>query len=679
MKIPQSGDVLNGRYRIEAVLGEGSFGVVVRATTLATGRRVALKILKPGERGYEPTSEARFMREMRMIAKLQCPNTLTLYDFGRTDAGLLYMVCEYVEGEDLLNLLNRRGKLLEHEALHIVYQVLLSLGEAHGRGLVHRDIKPQNIRIFNYEDDPLRVKVLDFGLARPFENDDARLTGTGRVVGTPRYMSPEQLFGIEVTPATDVYSLGLVACEMLLGRASTKLDDYRIPMRRGQIPAIEGVSDATRALIHRMTEPDADLRYSSAREALADVREIRTQGPRPEPPGNEDPTIHPEPRPTAPRPPAESPPPVRSASTLSESPSDPWRTAILAGLAALAFTIVAAIVLAVTERASDPPPPQPDASALPAPDVSAPRPPSHDAGPRVVEEAPREVVEQPSKASPGCGVAPPFVGHKTMRHLEGLTEVEWSLYVPQNYAPTRAHPVVILLHNDIQSGESFIARTRFTELADEKGIVLIAPNSRTQTPGSITAWRYPGSIEGITRSIDDASDLLCIDPHRLFAVAHSTGDWGADYLACAGLPLTAIASNSSRPWTTQPTCTPVRKIPRIILSPIDSKRLPRNGGKSCSSSIKHLSLKQLEQILRERNGCRGGSAKTFEHPSGTCFSWDCEKATTSCHVAGGVGWAGSGIAELDPLKCDPPISDFPTNRAIWEFFESVTPVTDQSH
>ncbi|MEZ4462745.1 MAG: protein kinase [bacterium] len=216
------GAELMGKYRVIEVLGSGNFAVVVRATHLEMGRDVALKLLKPEVVAAHPEVAQRFLAEVKIVSRLSHPNTVTIYDFGRTPQGILYMVLEYVDGQPLDVLLD--GKRLSTVRVSgMVRQVLKSLDEAHQQGIVHRDLKPSNIMVFDRHGESDIVKVLDFGVAKLVGDDDEkRATQAGvrrstQFIGTPIYMSPEQVLGQRVTPASDIYSLGLILYQMLTG------------------------------------------------------------------------------------------------------------------------------------------------------------------------------------------------------------------------------------------------------------------------------------------------------------------------------------------------------------------------------------------------------------------------------------------------------------------------------
>ena len=196
-----------GRYRIERTLGHGGMAVVYLAHDEELHRPVALKVLAEHLAG-DDNFRARFLQESKLAGRLSHPNVVQVYDAGETE-GSPYIVMEYVPGDTIA----QRGKLSHVQAVPLALQACAGLQHAHNAGLVHRDIKPANLLV--REDDVL--KVADFGIARAAEL--TRLTQHGTVIGTAAYLSPEQAAGAEVTPATDIYSLGAVVYELLTGRA----------------------------------------------------------------------------------------------------------------------------------------------------------------------------------------------------------------------------------------------------------------------------------------------------------------------------------------------------------------------------------------------------------------------------------------------------------------------------
>ncbi len=214
---PREGDVLDGRFRIDALIGHGGFGAVYAATQLNLQRRVALKVLRPDLIATDE-SRARFRREAEMAQRLEHPNTVRLFDFGGADAGTPYMAFELLRGRGLDDIISRDGRQSETRVARMASQVLKSLMEAHDKGIVHRDIKPSNIFLCDFPGEPDFVKVLDFGIAKPTKGDASTVTSDGQVLGSPSYMSPEQVRGDPVGPGSDLYSLGLVMAEMMTGR-----------------------------------------------------------------------------------------------------------------------------------------------------------------------------------------------------------------------------------------------------------------------------------------------------------------------------------------------------------------------------------------------------------------------------------------------------------------------------
>jgi serine/threonine protein kinase len=222
------GRTLARKYAIEELIGSGGMGAVYRARQVALDKWVAVKVLHR-EMAGEPKFVARFKREALSASRLDHPNSLRVLDFGE-DQGLLYLVMEYVEAEDLLSILDRAWPLETERIVSVVSQTLAALGVAHDLGIVHRDIKPENILVeAGVDDDGLPtdvIKVCDFGVAKlaPRGAGDAdsfspRLTVDGLAIGTPDYMSPEQARGEAVDGRSDLYSVGVVLYRMLAGRA----------------------------------------------------------------------------------------------------------------------------------------------------------------------------------------------------------------------------------------------------------------------------------------------------------------------------------------------------------------------------------------------------------------------------------------------------------------------------
>ncbi|PIE20992.1 MAG: hypothetical protein CSA66_00225 [Proteobacteria bacterium] len=218
---PFIGRVIGGQYRVDDKIGEGGMGAVYRATQLAVSRSVAIKVLRAHVPEIDKAALVhRFRREAMSTSKLRHPNTVSVYDFGETEDGTLYMVLELLDGVTLTELVERHAPLPPERVAYIGKQIAKSLAEAHECGIVHRDLKPDNIFICDYHGDADFTKVMDFGIARLLSGDDARdVTRTGMMVGTPRYIAPEQAMAKKVGPPADLYALGVILYEMLTGRA----------------------------------------------------------------------------------------------------------------------------------------------------------------------------------------------------------------------------------------------------------------------------------------------------------------------------------------------------------------------------------------------------------------------------------------------------------------------------
>jgi serine/threonine protein kinase len=246
---PVARKVIRGRYQVLRKLGEGGMGTVYLAEQLSIGRRVALKVLR-GNYARDDEFIARFRREARLAASLSHRNIVTVYDFDQDDDGSLFIVMEYVSGMQLTQLIRNDGPLGVVRATRLGRQIAEGLAAAHRAGVIHRDIKPDNIMVID-DCGSESVRLMDFGVARLREGGTGiQLTRAGTLLGTPAYMAPEQVEGEEVSDKTDIYALGIVLYEMLSGsvpfKASTpsavllkQMQEKPVPLRklRGEVPA----------------------------------------------------------------------------------------------------------------------------------------------------------------------------------------------------------------------------------------------------------------------------------------------------------------------------------------------------------------------------------------------------------------------------------------------------------
>jgi tetratricopeptide (TPR) repeat protein len=266
----QPGDVLGARFEILKVLGEGGMGTVYKATDREVDHIVALKLIRP-ELAVHPAILARFKQELLTARRVTHRNVIRIHDLSEVD-GVKFITMEFVEGCDLRKLLIERGKLAPEEAVEIVRQVCLALDAAHGAGVIHRDLKPQNVM----QDNQGRILVMDFGLARSLQSDG--MTQTGALLGTIEYMSPEQGMGKQLDGRSDLFAVGLIFYELLTCKLPFKADTAMASLlKRNQeraVPAAEldatipkGLSD----IVSKCLERDLNLRYQSAQEILADL------------------------------------------------------------------------------------------------------------------------------------------------------------------------------------------------------------------------------------------------------------------------------------------------------------------------------------------------------------------------------------------------------------------------
>ncbi|MGZ4152501.1 MAG: Stk1 family PASTA domain-containing Ser/Thr kinase, partial [Actinomycetota bacterium] len=272
LRIPEAASLitLDGRYHVLGKVAAGGMGEVYRAHDAVLEREVAIKVLHPSLAGDAGFVE-RFRREARSAAGLNHANIVHVHDWGAVD-GIYFMVMEYVRGQSLRDVLNAEGMLAPAAAADVLVQVLAALDHAHRKGIVHRDVKPENIML---TPDGI-AKVADFGLARAYA--DARSTQTGMVTGTVQYLAPEQLQGEPADPRTDLYSLGIVAYELLTGRVPFEGETQmaiayrhlreRVPRASSRNPAVPAGLDGG---VASMSEKDRELRPESAAEARRDL------------------------------------------------------------------------------------------------------------------------------------------------------------------------------------------------------------------------------------------------------------------------------------------------------------------------------------------------------------------------------------------------------------------------
>ncbi len=282
------GKMLDDRYRLEAILGSGGMGTVYRATHVTIGKTLAVKVLAQEFAGDE-TFRKRFLREARAVSQISHHNVVEVSDFGVTPTGSLYLVMEFLEGESLSDLLNREGGLGWRRTKPIILQVCRALQSAHDKGILHRDVKPENCMRISRSDNPNFMKVLDFGLAKMLMNEpgiDISLSAKGGgIMGTPEYMSPERIRGQKLDARSDVYALGVLAYELVTGCVPYSGDHYTkvldqhlnadpIPPRK-VAPKLD-ISRGVETVILRALEKGRDQRFASAGEMADAFEQVET-------------------------------------------------------------------------------------------------------------------------------------------------------------------------------------------------------------------------------------------------------------------------------------------------------------------------------------------------------------------------------------------------------------------
>ncbi|MET0593382.1 MAG: serine/threonine-protein kinase [Polyangiaceae bacterium] len=277
-----TGTTIDGRYRIEGVLGEGGMGVVYLGRHLAIDKKVAIKILR-AEFARRSDTKARFRQEARAASSIENPHIVDVSDFGALHDGSTYLVMEYLEGQPLSSLTKDDKPVKLDRAIAISRQIADGLAEVHDRGIVHRDLKPDNVFLVKEGDQEDFVKILDFGIAKVLESADARVTCAGSLFGTPSYMSPEQAAGMPVDARTDIYALGIIMYELACGRVPFDADTlmgiltqhlYRKPSPLRDLLGETSVSSGLDAIITKALSKAPEQRYQNMRELSADLAAV---------------------------------------------------------------------------------------------------------------------------------------------------------------------------------------------------------------------------------------------------------------------------------------------------------------------------------------------------------------------------------------------------------------------
>ncbi|MCA9643023.1 MAG: protein kinase, partial [Myxococcales bacterium] len=271
---PQAGDVIRGKYRIIRLIGDGGMGTVYEAKHEVLGTPVALKFLHP-ELAKRPGLVSRFLQEAKVSASIQSPHVTRVTDVDQTEDGAAFIVMELLSGEPLQAVLDREHKLSRDRAIDFALQMLSGLEAAHALGVVHRDLKPDNVFITRTSGGPL-LRLLDFGIAKLRETNEYKkgLTRPGAIMGTPEYMAPEQAYSADqVDHRADIYSMGAMLYEMLAGQRPANGEDAHMIISQvttGRVKRIteydQTIPEPLAEVIHRAMAPRPEDRFASATE-----------------------------------------------------------------------------------------------------------------------------------------------------------------------------------------------------------------------------------------------------------------------------------------------------------------------------------------------------------------------------------------------------------------------------
>ncbi len=691
MQLPHAGQRFANRYDVHQQLGQGAFGAVYRATDRTIGRDVAIKVLlpgvMPGTADYPEMLKRRFAREARVLAQLRSPHTITLYEAGESE-GLLYMAFEFVQGREL-DAYILAGGMAEPHANLIMRHVLRSLYEAHHVGVLHRDIKPANILVTEGEEG-LTAKVLDFGIAKFYQDEGQPgrtvMTQAGSILGTPAYMSPEQIAGEPMTPASDLYSLGIVYAELLQGRHLIDGATPALIMQRHlepgpmALPADFRGSPQARYIVEKLTQRRREDRFQTAEEVLQLLSGPDASGMSP--------SAGPRPAAAAGAPPTHSTMGRHPESTVVERTDRPasgsgkrvltWFFALL-GLGVFAG---AAWLLASPAPAPDI---EPTTSVEPLVAEPPPVPTAVDREPDVGDEVTVVAEEQKPKADAdpvegsaellpisGCGDEPPFVGERSATLDIGGVQRSYRIHVPKQYDPNRPYPLLIAFHNEGGSSRSIYVRAGLEELSDREDVIVIAPTSagviQLLLGAGVHVWNDSGDIPLVRRLLESVQTNFCVDRQRIYLLGDGGGGKLAENLPCE-VPVAAVASLSFRGDADDVWCeTPV---PYLHLSGTKDEGRKRRATTNCAGRP-IVPYDQKLKAWRNRNGCTEERSRSRKEKNGTCFEYDCEHgALAVCDLEGGGGWmTGDDVTAPGFEKCARRATDFPHTEVIWDFLST---------
>ena len=637
-----AGDEFDGRATIVRAVGEGGFGYVYEATN-PRGERVALKLLKFDEgRGYQRSTKVRFAREAQALASMRSPHVVRVLEHGTSATGVLFIIFEWLAGRSLDQVIDAEGTLAPDLVELTLRQLLGALAEAHALDLVHRDIKPDNVVVTSQA--PWEVKLLDFGLARPAgKSTGATVTAPGTVIGTPRYMSPEQLMDHPLGPPSDIYSLGLLALESLLGSEALLGNSLPDQLARLEEGFQFDVADANRlgrglmTIVRRMTMREVSDRYQTCARVLGalDALDSNATGP------------------------LGALPSTSKTSVLSSYP-------VAIGAIACAVACLIAVGLVLTRDRGETEHVRVDAVVASTTNNS----PADEPQPQVSPPPHR-------KRSAGCG-KPVSHGIKEITWMSGLQTRRVLGFVPRSYDPQVPSPLIAVFHEG--GGETprdVLTELDLDEVAERMRAVVIAPQgdlSPSYTLSGIGQRAKPWKDADIARAtslVSAVDEAICVDNERVFAIGDGQGAEAALRVSCEAGAAGVIISNY-RPLRRRVECR--RPLPSLLFAPTGDPRAPVDGRGDGKCSGDQPSLDEYEALVTEQNECEGEGTRLQTVPNAqACKTWTCENEFWSCRTPGGRRWPKSPRVNDE---CDGPRVEFPRQEVIASFMERVRPPPD---
>lgn len=620
------GDIVLDRYVLHAKLGEGGFGTVWQAVDRMERRPVAVKALHASATRLD---RRRFEVEAGVLARLDHPNILKLHDFTAHEDGTLLLVTELLGRATLADWV-RTGPPSVDDVISVTRQLCSALHAAHREGVLHRDLKPANVLIETDDNGRPHVTVLDFGIAKMVGHDQPDITKTGEILGTPGYMSPEQLRGLDVGPPTDLYCLGLLIFLMLEGRVAFK---GATPLEIGMahltqpVPPVERGPVRLRSLVFALLEKDPDQRPGSAIAVQRLLAELTDDPP-----------------------------------DLPVAPSSQSRTLIFVGaVLSVVVLLVAALLLSEGEEAEQ---------------VAVKR-----APPSIVASEPTSSPNSPARHEAAKATLPRGCGKKWTpgRHDElmslGLDDPHPRLlfYVPPAFDGVTPLPAVVLFHRRGSTAEWALIETRFEQVAAANNFIVIAPQSRR----SVSSTPWVGGDQLFAESdFDWAADHLCIDTERMYLVGLSEGIAATEQLRCHHPAKFAAVVDSGARFSGSDSCRKkslAEPIPRLEFADLQDLQVPVGGGKApvppCKAKLSRSvfdSLDVYEKKMQTKYGCTGEQrAIDVGSDDLTCHTWACETPYWMCRVDAGRPW--SNQPWHTDQGCVGQANGAPRAKIAWEF------------